>query len=309
MKFSELIEELTRREIEISFSGGKLKYAGPEENITPELIDSLKKNKGKLIKHFWPRELGNLMPINPEGNRIPLFIVHGDNSNYIISEYFGQDQPVYGFFHPGSEGEKMPYRSVEEMAKSYLDKILAVNPSGPLYLVGYSFGGLLAFEIAVQLQKSGHKVPFLALIDSLSPLIREPGKKWNGNIFKGIRQNILHPINLKRRHKTKLLICSYYILRNKPIPVERRSNYLWLKYKALTDKYSPEKFNGNILLFKTAGNSRFPEMLGWETLADEIRMVEIDGKHLDIFKAKNRTDTICTEIEKHLASVNELSLR
>ena len=106
-----------------------------------------------------------------------------------------------------------------------------------------------------------------------------------------------------------MLICSYYILKNKPIPVERRSNYLWLKYKALTDKYSPEKFNGNILLFKTAGNSRFPEMLGWETLADEIRMVEIDGKHLDIFKAKNRTDTICTEIEKHLASVNELSLR
>jgi thioesterase domain-containing protein len=31
------------------------------------------------------------------------------------------------------------------MAKEYLDKILAVNPSGPFYLIGYSFGGLLAF--------------------------------------------------------------------------------------------------------------------------------------------------------------------
>jgi hypothetical protein len=50
-------------------------------------------------------------------------------------------------------------------------------------------------------------------------------------------------------------------------------------------------------------------MLGWETLADEIRLVEIDGKHLDIFKAKNKTDIICTEIEKQLASVSELSIR
>lgn len=308
MRFSDLIEELTRREIEISFSGGKLKYSGREENITPDLIDSLKKNKGKLIKHFWPKELGNLMPINPEGSRIPLFIVHGDNSNYIISEYFGPDQPVYGFFHPGSEGEKIPYRSVKVMAKAYLDKILAVYPSGPYYLIGYSFGGLLAFEMAVQLQKSGHKVPFLALIDSLSPLIKKP-MKWNGNVFRGIRLNILHPINLMRRHKTKLLICNYYIIRKRPIPVGRRSNYLWLRYKALTNKYTPGKFDGDILLFKTTGNSHYPEMLGWETLADEIRIVEIDGKHLDIFKGKNRTDTICIEIEKHLISVNELSLR
>jgi hypothetical protein len=45
MRFSDLIEELTRREIEISFSGGKLKYSGREENITPDLIDSLKQNK------------------------------------------------------------------------------------------------------------------------------------------------------------------------------------------------------------------------------------------------------------------------
>jgi thioesterase domain-containing protein len=307
MKFSDLIEELTRREIKISFSAGKLKYTGREENITPELIDSLKQNKGKLIKHFWPEELGNLMPINPEGSRIPLFVVHGDNSNYILSEYFGQDQPVYGFFHPGSEGEKIPYRSVEEMAKAYLDKILAVNPSGPFYLVGYSFGGLLAFEIAVQLQKTGQKVPFLALIDSLSPLIHEP-KKWNGNIFRGIRTNILHPINLMRRHKTKLLICNYYFLLNKPIPVEKRSKYLWLKYKAFTQKYLPEKFDGDILLFRTTGHAHFPEKLGWETLANDIRVIEIDGKHLDIFKGKDRTNTICTEIEKHLTSVNRLSL-
>ena len=84
MTLANFIEELNKKQINITFAGGKLKYSGPEENITPELIENLKGFKGRLIKHFWPKELGNLMPINPEGSKTPLFIVHGDNSNYII---------------------------------------------------------------------------------------------------------------------------------------------------------------------------------------------------------------------------------
>jgi thioesterase domain-containing protein len=306
MIFTDLIEELNQKEIEISFSAGKLKYNGPEENITPELIDKLKKYKGKLIKHFWPKEMGNLMPINPEGSKIPLFVVHGDNSNYIISEYFGPDQPVYGFFHPGSEGEKIPFKSAKEMAKIYLEKILLVCPAGPYYLVGYSFGGLLAFEMAVQLQKLGHKVPFLALIDAVSPLVREP-MKWKGNFFRATRINILRPINKKLRNKINLLICKIYIVTNRPIPIGRRSNYLWLKYMALTRKYSPAKFDGDILLFKTKGNPSSYKLLGWETLVNNIRMVEIEGKHLEIFIGKDRIDILRTEIEKCLKYNNELN--
>jgi thioesterase domain-containing protein len=306
MTFKEFLEELRQKKVEITFSGGKLKYSGPEENITPELVDKLKEFKGRLIKHFWPKELGNLMPINPDGNKVPLFIVHGDNSNYIISEYFGDDQPVYGFFHPGSDGEGIPFKSVEVMARTYLKRIIAVYPSGPYYLIGYSFGGVLAFEIAIQLQKSGKKVPFLALIDAISPVVYRSVKLQEG-LFRRIRINILRPLRRKLKRDLKLLICNIYILRKKPIPAERRSYYLWTKYLNMTKKYRPLKFDGNILLFRTSENSFTHKLLGWENLAKDIKLIEIEGKHLEIFVGRDRTNILSTEIEKQLDIINRMN--
>jgi thioesterase domain-containing protein len=306
MIFKEFIEELHHKGIEVTFSAGKLKYSGPEEHITPELIEKLKQFKGKLIKHFWPEEFSNLMPINTEGKKIPIFIVHGDNSNYIISEYLGNDQPVYGYFHPGSEGEGIRYKSVEEMAKEYLNVLLAVCPSGPYYLVGFSFGGVLAFEMAVQLQKAGNKVPFLVIIDSISPIAQEPAEQYS-NIFKAIRMKILRPVRRGLKRRIKLLICNIYILLNKPIPIERRSYYLWTRYAALTGRYSPANFDGDILLFRTTGNPSSDKYLGWDALVRNIKMIEIDGKHLEVFIGKNRTEILQKEIAKYLAYVNGLN--
>lgn len=304
MTINDFIEELKQKDIQINFSNGKLKYSGPEENITPDLIEKLKKYKGKLIKFLWPKELNKLMPINTEGSKIPLFIVHGDNSNYIISKHLGPDQPVYGFFHPGSEGEEIHYKSVKEMAKAYLEMLLAVCPSGPYYLLGYSFGGVVAFEMANQLQKSGQKVPFLVIIDTYSPLAIETIERQN-NLFKTIRINILRPMRIRLKRTIKLLIANSYIFLKKPIPLERRGYYLWIKYSNLTRKYSPSKFEGNILLFRTTEHPSTYRYLGWETLVNDIRMIEIDGKHLDIFIGKHRSEILGTEIEKYLAHINE----
>lgn len=306
MTLIDFIEELKQKKIEITFSNGKLKYSGPEGNITSELIENLKKYKGKLIKNFWPKELGNLMPINPEGNKIPLFIVHGDNSNYIISEYLGPDQPVYGFFHPGSEGEKILYKNAKEMAKAYLEKIKAVWPSGPFYLIGYSFGGILAFEMANILQKSGHKVPFLVLIDTVSPLAMK-SKKGQFNLYRTIRYKILRPVRRGLKRKIKLFSYNTYFLTNRPLPAEKRGYYLHIKYLAFTRSYSPSKFDGNILLFRTSGNLSSGEYLGWENLANEIRLVEIDGEHLQIFTGEKRTELLQQEIGKYLQSVTGLN--
>lgn len=302
MEIKDFIEELHQKEIEVSFSAGRLKYSGPEEHITPELIENLKKYKGKLIKYFWPEEYSNLMPINTEGDKKPIFIVHGDNSNYIISEYLGEDQPVYGFFHPGSEGEGIRYKSVEEMAKAYLDVLLAVCPDGPYYLIGFSFGGVIAYEMAIQLQKAGNEVPFLVIIDSISPLAKEP-VSWQGNIFKAIRLNILRPLRRGLKRKIKLLICNMYLMVNKPIPVNRRSYYLWTRYSTLNQKYSPANFNAEILLFRTTGNPSSDKYLGWITLVNDIRMIEMDGKHLELFKGKDKVETLQKEIEKYLKDV------
>ena len=306
MHLRDLIEELKHKEVEVTFSEGKLKYKGPEENITPELIEKLKQNRSGLIKYLWPKELDILMPVNPQGNKVPLFIIHGDNSNYIISEYLGEDQPVYGFFHPGSEGEGVKYKSVRQMASAYLEQMLAVWPSGPYFLLGYSFGGIIAFEMAVQLQKMGKEVPFLVLIDTISPVVRQPFIREK-NIYQTLRINYLRPVRLWFKRKRKLMACNFYLLRGKPIPMERRNYYLMVKYRHLTRIYKPSKFSGDMLLFRATQNPCTLQYLGWEKLVNKIRAVEIDGKHLDVFVGKERSDILRIEIERYLNYVNKMN--
>jgi len=299
MTLANFIEELNKKQIHITFDGGKLKYSGPEENITPELIENLKRFKGRLIKHFWPKELGNLMPINPEGSKAPLFIVHGDNSNYIISEYFGPEQPVYGFFHPGSEGEKIPFKDAKLMAANYLEKVQAVWPSGPYNLIGYSFGGILAFEMAVQLQKAGYIVQSLVLIDTLSPDAAKP-EYSNLGILQSIRYKILRPIRRGLKRKIILFLNNTYFITGRPLPVDKRGYYLHIRYLALTKSYTPSRFMGGLLLFATTDNTSSHKYLGWEHYTDKIELVEINGKHLDIFSTKEKTEVLQKELERYL---------
>jgi len=296
------IKELEEREIILTFSAGKLKYSGPEENITTELLQTLKLHKGKLIRYFWPKDLGNLMPINPEGNKHPIFLIHGDNGNYLLSRYLGQDQPVYGFFHPGSEGEGIKFKSVREISTSYLEKIRKVSPEGPYYIAGFSFGGVVAFDIAMQLQQSGQKVPFLVLIDSISPLAKEPFK-WHNNLYRIIRSNILRTIKLELIRFTKIAICNGYILVNKPIPVERRNFYMLDKYRKLNSKYNPGKFDGKILLFRTSANPTSNKFLGWESLVAGIKYISLPADHTTVFDNEKSAELLKIEFARYLSEV------
>jgi thioesterase domain-containing protein len=306
MNIKDLIEELKQKSIEITFSNGKLKYSGPEENVTPELLGKLKENKGKLIKYFWPHELSMVMPINTEGTKIPLFIIHGDYANYVISEHLGPDQPVYGFFHPGSEGEPIRYKNVKEMAAVYVDKVLKVFPTGPFYIMGFSFGGTLAYEMNVQLRKAGYSVPVLILLDSLSPLGKEPFRLQKGLIMI-LRRNILRPIYSYSKRLIKDVICQTHIFLGKPVPLERRADYIAQKYWKLTKAYSPEKSEVGILLFRTSENISSYRHLGWGPLARNIRIIDLEGKHLEIFNKKKNTEIVESEIEKCISEANNQS--
>jgi thioesterase domain-containing protein len=80
---------------------------------------------------------------------------------------------------------------------------------------------------------------------------------------------------------------------------------MYIKYWNLTYKYTPEKFDGNILLFRSTENPFSLKYLGWENLVNDIRLVEIDGKHLEIFIGKDRSEILRNEIERHLIQVDE----
>ncbi|MBI2374208.1 MAG: amino acid adenylation domain-containing protein [Deltaproteobacteria bacterium] len=114
-----------------------------------------------------------LVPIQPKGTKPPLFCVHARGGNVLfyrdLSNRLGDDQPFYGIQPQGLDG-KLPYlRSVEEMARLYLRELRKVQPKGPYFLGGSSFGGTAAFEMAHQLIAAGEKVALLAVFDTGGP--------------------------------------------------------------------------------------------------------------------------------------------
>jgi pimeloyl-ACP methyl ester carboxylesterase len=62
-------------------------------------------------------------------------------------------------------GEELP-GSLPDMASDYVEQIRTVQATGPYYLLGWSFGGVVAQEMAVQLREAGHQVARLILVDS-----------------------------------------------------------------------------------------------------------------------------------------------
>jgi thioesterase domain-containing protein len=115
----------------------------------------------------------SLVPIHPSGSRRPFFCVHpigGNVVNYIhLARYLDPEQPFYGLQAKGLYGQQEPHTQIEEMAASYIEAMYAVQSEGPYMLGGWSMGGIVAFEMANQLQKKGHKVALLAIIDSALP--------------------------------------------------------------------------------------------------------------------------------------------
>jgi amino acid adenylation domain-containing protein len=117
-----------------------------------------------------PATWSSLVPIKPQGTKTPLYIVHGAGLNVMIfntlSRQLHPEQPVYGLQAKGLDGIEQPSESVEAMAAHYVAAITAANPAGPYALAGYSFGGIVAFEMARQLTAAGKQVKFLGMFDT-----------------------------------------------------------------------------------------------------------------------------------------------
>jgi amino acid adenylation domain-containing protein len=103
------------------------------------------------------------------GKRPTLFFVPGetgdDLSCYLhVVANLPQNQPIYGLQPPALIGTH-EFETIEETAYYYVQRLRHSQPSGPYFLCGFCFGGLVAFEMAQQLQVLGEEVAFLGVLD------------------------------------------------------------------------------------------------------------------------------------------------
>jgi thioesterase domain-containing protein/acyl carrier protein len=116
----------------------------------------------------------SLVSIQPHGEKPPFFFVHpasGTIFPYVrLASFMQPDQPIYAFEESFISSQWQPCDSVEVMAERYIELLLKFKPQGPYHLGGWSFGGLIAYEIARRLTQRGHEVALLAMIDTFAPL-------------------------------------------------------------------------------------------------------------------------------------------
>ncbi|MFE5039416.1 amino acid adenylation domain-containing protein [Streptomyces sp. NPDC056683] len=117
--------------------------------------------------------LGTLLPIRTEGDKPPFFCVHpGSGLSWVylpLAGHVPDGYPIYGLQARGLDGSGELASSLAEMAADYVEQIRTVQPSGPYQLLGWSSGGLVAHEMAVQLQAAGEEVSALVILDSYPP--------------------------------------------------------------------------------------------------------------------------------------------
>jgi aspartate racemase len=239
-----------------------------------QLASSLRQDWG----HYW----SSLVPIQPAGSQPPLFCVHGVGGNvlgfYELAHSMSPDYPFYGLQSQGLDGKHPCHARISDMATHYLDEIRSVQPKGPYFLGGFSFGGLVAYEMAQQLLACGEKVGLLVLFDTdpgnLKPvtaasfirlLLQPSWQHWAHDLPKKAR---------KRIHRS---------LRNWRVPQTlrdvRNSNV------AAAEAYVLRPYAGAVTLIraseKSLRSSDDPHA-AWPGLVGSLEIHEMRGDHFDM---------------------------
>ncbi|HLW00769.1 MAG TPA: amino acid adenylation domain-containing protein [Ktedonobacterales bacterium] len=117
-----------------------------------------------------------VVPVQTGGSKRPFFFLHGDLVGgawycFPLARLLGPEQPFYSIQPYKFDGRQVPPK-FEEQAAAHIQSLRAIQPEGPYLLGGFCFGGLLAYEMARQLQAQGQQVDFLLLINTTSPAAR-----------------------------------------------------------------------------------------------------------------------------------------
>lgn len=261
-------------------------------------------------------------PIRSEGGEPPLFCIHGGDGGVFfyqdLAHHLPAGRPLLAIEAPAlaAEDKVLPV-PVEETAASYVLALREVQPHGPFHLAGYSYGGLLVYEIARQLIAAGETVAFAGLFDTINPaapmreysLMERAEVFWDsqnqlswigriGQLVTRTREGISTHLRVKKES---------HAARNAGA-TEPHSDIRMLQVREAHWEsmmaYQPGPLACHITLFKSqATNDKFdiPDDYGWRPLVGSMDIVRVQGRHLTMF-APRHVGALAREISRHLGA-------
>jgi thioesterase domain-containing protein len=255
----------------------------------------------------------------------PIFIAHGLCGTVQVSElarHIQTENPIYGIQAKGLDGKDEPFDRVEDMAEFYLAEIEKLHPRGPYLLIGYSFGGLVALEVAQRLVKSGKHVALLVLLDSFPHphfmplpwrlrLFAMRMKTHAGNIRKlSIKDALFYVASGRKRrlrHARELDDSKTKNSHFKQADLWRVNDRAYLAYERYRPRFYPGKIN-----FATAADTTFfpadPAVI-WSDLSADLEIEVIPGDHLTIVTSEFRAlaSLLTRHIQRHVSATRSSS--
>ncbi|WP_156624991.1 alpha/beta fold hydrolase, partial [Mycobacterium sp. 852002-30065_SCH5024008] len=236
-----------------------------------------------------------------EGSGVPLFCIHDGFGlswrNRALGDYL--DCPIIGINQIGQNGEPQP-GSIHALAASYADRVQAIYPDGPYNILGWSFGGIVAHELAIELRRRGCVVQHLVLLDATF------GTKGASTGKEGIDQgkNVEHILRANRieissqsepltyrqavrliyqRDAAELIFPPKQLLKTMVQNVNLNQSYLL--------GHVPGVFDGSIVIFSAAqgeSNQRLSLLKSWRPyVAGDITEHSIDCTHHEMLSTKS----------------------
>ncbi|MFF3553852.1 amino acid adenylation domain-containing protein [Streptomyces tsukubensis] len=254
------------------------------------------------------------------GTRPPLFCVHPMGGTLFCYADFArslpEELPLYGIQAAGVDGSRPRHRSVESMAADYLAKARPVHPGGPWRLAGWSFGGLVAHEMARMLVAAGEDVELLVLLDPtpprsddgpptavdeptvLSAFLRYAGRLHgtdNGpgrEALERMRPADRRAAVLARMREAQLLLPGEGMEGIDPLIDVFTANW------HACAQYRPGTYTGRTLLIRPGEAGRDSASDSWERLcAGPLHTTEVPGDHFDVVTAPNIV-TVAAEVAR-----------
>jgi len=278
-----------------------------------------------------------IVPIQTEGDRPPIFLMHGLGGNVLgyhsLVSHPGRLRPIYGIQAIGVDGKQTPLDDVTEMARRYVEEIRRVQPHGPYYLGGLSLGGVIVMEMAALLQTQGEKAGALILMDAYAYGVEKlvgTGRRLVTRLTSAISRLALHARNLGglsypegvtylRKRSRSLTRRTVWRLRSKryknfiPGVDELPQNYNAVAHAAWTaiKRYVPKPYNGRVLLLRAKDEPFLRHddpTLGWGSLVrNDLTVCEVAGDHLNFVVEPNVQDA-ARQILAYLHSIEQHAL-
>jgi thioesterase domain-containing protein/acyl carrier protein len=253
----------------------------------------------------------NLVPLRAGGDRSPLFVIHGLSGHVFhympIIRELEPNQPVYGLQATGLEEVEALDTSIEEMASAYVSAIRKQQGHGPYHLLGYSAGGLIAFEMAQQLRAMGEEVGLLALLDTSLPnpemertvsaetmIIEMANSLGLADMIAGADHLPSLAQLVEEARSAGRLPREFQI-----VHAERMSNIFRNMLQACPE-YCVRPWNGSLLMLRAKDR---PEIAGletdWSAYVAKQTIIDLDCDHFDLI-AKGMASKVAFELNQEL---------